>query len=426
MTELRAIDDVDVMGRTVIVRVDLNSPIDPKTGLVIDNKRIQAHAETLKKLAERGAKVVAIAHQGRKGDAEFTTLEAHSRLLSKHMGRTVTYVPDIIGSRAVNVVQAMKSGEIVLLENLRMLEEETADKTPEEHSQSALVRKLASLADYYVLDAFSVSHRNHASVVGFSFALPSFAGGLLAKELDALNSAENSRHEIILLMGGNKPEECTDVIEEFLFIGSPRLIKVLSAGVLGDMFLEILGHRLGNETEQYLSKKGFDKEKERVERIAKKLGERLVAPIDIAYDSDGKRQEMKTDKLPAPSMIFDIGRRTAEMFGQIIMEATEDCSIIMKGTPGVYERTEFRLGSKMVYDFLAKSRAFTLIGGGDSSTALQVLGINPLNYSYVSLGGGALIKFLAGRPMPGIDALKKAQGSSGWGAETGRTNTSTS
>lgn len=418
MTELQSIDGVVVSGKTVIVRVDLNSPVDPRTGLVIDNKRIEAHSETLRKLAEAGAKVVVIAHQGRKGDPEFTTLEAHSQLLSKHIGRSVMYVPDIIGSKAMNVVQTMKSGEVVLLENLRTLEEETADKSPEGHSQSTLVRKLASLADYYVLDAFSVAHRNHASVVGFSLALPSFAGGLLIKELDALNSAEDSRHEVILLMGGNKPQECTDVIEEFLLVGSRRLVKVLSAGVLGDMFLTILGHRLGNETEVYLTKKGFYKERERIERIARKLGNRLVTPVDIACDSDGRRQELRIDKLPAPSMILDIGRQTAERFGQIIMEAPEDCSIIMKGTPGVYERTEFRLGSKMVYDFLAKSRAFTLIGGGDSSAALQVLRINPSEYSYVSLGGGALIKFLAGKPMPGIDALKRAQSAAGLSLET--------
>lgn len=409
MAELRTIDDVSVRDKTVIVRVDLNSPIDPKTGLVIDNKRIAAHAETLRKLAQRGARVVVIAHQGRKGDPEFTTLEEHSRLLSKHTGSLVSYVPDIIGSKAESFIRNMKSGEIVLLENLRTLDEETADKTPEEHSQSSLVRKLANLADYYVLDAFSIAHRNHASVVGFSFLLPSFAGELLAKELAALNLAETSRHKVILLMGGNKPEECVDVIEEFLLIGSPRLMKVLSGGVLGDMFLKILGHRLGNETEQFLAKKGFDKDRERIERITKDLGDKLVTPVDVAYESDGKRQEITIDKLPAPSMIFDIGRRTAENFGHIIATAAEDCTIIMKGTPGVYERGEFRLGSKMVYEFLAKSRAFTLIGGGDSSTALQVLGINPSKYSYVSLGGGALIRFLAGKSMPGIDALKKAQ-----------------
>lgn len=409
MTVLRTIDEVDVSAKTVIVRVDLNSPINPNTGLVMDNRRIEAHAETLRKLAERGAKVVAIAHQGRKGDPEFTTLEEHSKLLAKHVGRRVVYVPDIVGEKAEKAIRSMNSGDIVLLENLRTLDEETLDKNPEEHSKSTLVKKLSSLADYYVLDAFSVSHRNHASVVGFTLVLPSFVGELMAKELDALESVQTFRHNVILLMGGNKPEECIGVIEEYLSIDSPRLARVLSCGVLGNMFLRVFGFKLGEETERYLEKKGFNIQRERLERIAKRLGERLVTPVDIAYDGGGERVEMTIDRLPAPSMILDIGSQTAEKFGRIITSAGTDFSIIMKGTPGVYERSEFWLGSKMIFDFLAKTKAFTLIGGGDSSTALQVLGMDNAAYSYVSLGGGALIRFLAGKPMPGIDALKKSQ-----------------
>lgn len=405
--EYRTIDDVDVRGKRVIVRVDLNSPIDPKTGVVIDNRRIQAHAETLRTLSDRGAKVIVIAHQGRKGSPEFTTLEEHARLLSEHAGRSVTYVPDITGARAEKAIQSMAPGDIVLLGNLRGLDEETADSTPEQHSRSTLVRRLSSLADMYVLDAFSVAHRNHASVVGFSRTLPSFVGPVLEKELKALGSIASSGKRLILVLGGNKLEECAAVIETFSQGDSPRLEKVLACGVLGTVFLKLLGHSLGEETETRIEERGLLSQSEAMERALKSLGDRLVTPVDVAYESDGRRAEIAVEGLPAPGTILDIGRRTAEEYGQTVSEAGEDCSIVMKGTPGVYEKPEFRLGSRIVYESLAKSRAYTFIGGGDSSAALEVLGISPSEYSHVSLGGGALIYFLSGRPMPGLDALVK-------------------
>ena len=405
----RTIDDVDVLGKKVIVRVDLNSPVNPETGLVMDNRRFEAHAETLRRLAERGAKVIVLAHQGRKGDPEFTTLEEHSKLLARHMGRGVMYVPDIIGTRAEDAIKSMHSGDVILLANLRELDEESIDKSPEEHSRSPLVRKLSELADLYILDAFSVAHRSHASVVGFSRVLPSYAGDVMAKELNALSSTEVSKGKVILLMGGNKPEECVEVIDAYLSNNSTRLDKVLSCGVLGNLFLKVLGKKLGEPTEQYLEKKGLLKEIEKIENTAIILGNRLVTPLDVAFEKEGNRQEIAIEELPVHGMILDIGRKTGENFGEIITNASEDTSIIMKGTPGVYERPEFRLGSKMIYEYLAKSRAFTFIGGGDSSTALQVLGINTMQYSYVSLGGGALIRYLAGKPMPGIEALQSEQ-----------------
>ena len=391
----------------MIVRVDVNSPVDPEGGVIMDNKRIEAHAETIRDLADRGAKVIVIAHQGRKGGPDFTTLEEHSRLLAKHAARRVLYVPDVTGARAEKAIKTMAPGDIVLLGNLRELDEETADRTPEEHSRSNLVKRLSSLADMYVLDAFSVAHRSHASVVGFSRTLPCFVGPVLDRELSALRSVETAKKELMLVMGGNKLEECAAVIEAFSQGDSPRLEKVLACGVLGNLFLKILGYNLGDETEAYIENSGLLKQSKTMERILGRLGDRLITPVDVAYDIGGKREEVTIQNLPAPSMILDIGTRTAEKYGQIISDAKEDYSIVMKGTPGVYEKPEFRLGSRIVYEALAKSRAYTFIGGGDSSVALQVLGISPSEYSYVSLGGGALVYFLSGKRMPGLDALMR-------------------
>lgn len=418
--EYVAINDVDVRGKRVIVRVDVNSPIDPETGAVMDNKRIEAHAGTIRDLSERGAKVIVIAHQGRKGGADFTNLEEHSRLLAKHAGKRVLFVPDVTGARAEEAILSMAPGDIVLLDNLRGLDEETADKTPEEQSRSNLVRRLSSLADLYVLDAFSVSHRNNASVVGFSRTLPCYAGPVLERELKALSSIETAKRKVILVMGGNKAEECASVIEALSQGDSPRLERVLACGLLGSMFLRTRGYELGEETEGYVGKRGLSTQSGRFEGIVDKLGDRLVTPSDVAYDGGGRREEATVEELPAPGMILDIGRRTAARYGEILEGAGEDCSVVMKGTPGVYERPEFRLGSRTVYEALARSRAYTFIGGGDSSAALEVLGISPSKYSYVSLGGGALVYFLSGKPMPGLEALRGEGREAFATAESGR------
>ena len=394
-------------GKTVIVRVDLNSPVDPDIKKIRDNERIRAHSETLRELSGKGAKVVVLAHQGRKGEPSFLPLKEHAELLSKHIGKEVRYIPDLIGEEAVNAIKSLREGEIILLENVRMLDEETLKRSPEEHAESRLVKTLAPLADLFVQDAFSAAHRSHASIVGFSKYLLTVAGRVMERELRALSEILEAREDLILIMGGNKPDDCLSVIEALLKRGRPRIKHLLSAGVLGELLLKAEGRELGEKTEEYLRKKKFDKLLDEVKDIRDKLRERMKIPLDIAYEEDGERRELRVENLPASGIILDIGEETAEKYSGIIKNADTRDAIIVKGTPGAYEREEFRVGTKIIYEALRESRAFTLIGGGDSSTAIRLVGLKPEDFSYVSLAGGALISYLSGKPMPGVEVLAK-------------------
>ena len=404
----KTLDDVDVAGKTVLVRVDLNSPVDPETGKIQDNERIQAHAKTLRELSDKGAKVVVLAHQGRKGGADFLPLKQHAELLSKHVGKPVKYVPDVVGAEAENAIKSLNPGEILLLENVRTLDEETVEASPEEHAKGVLVSKLSKLADLFVLDAFSVAHRSHASIVGFAAVLPVVAGRVMEMELRALSELLEKRDKIILFMGGNKPEDCIKVVETILNRGRPEIKTLLSAGILGQLFLMAEGRDLGSPSLEYIRKKGFDKLLDRVKALAQKLGDKLKRPIDVAYEADGKREEVKIENLPAPGPIMDIGSETASTYSDIIRSASKEDAIIVKGPAGAYEYEQFRKGTAEVYKALAGSKAFTLIGGGDSSTAIRMVGLKVEDFSYVSLAGGALIHFLSGKRMPGVEILKSS------------------
>ncbi|MBS7621991.1 phosphoglycerate kinase, partial [Candidatus Bathyarchaeota archaeon] len=320
-------DDVDVHGKTVIVRADLNSPIDPQTGRIQDNERIQAHAETLRELSDKGARIVVLAHQGRKGDPDFLPLEQHAELLSKHVGKPVKYVPDLVGEKAEQAVESLKNGEILLLENVRILDEETVEASPEEHAKGVLVSKLSKLADIFVLDAFSAAHRAHASIVGFAAVLPVVAGRVMERELKALSEILEKRSSIILFMGGNKPDDCIKVVEALLSRGKPEVKILLSAGILGQLFLAADGRDLGGPSMAYIRKKGFDALIGKVRDLAAKLGDRLKKPVDVAYEHDGKREEMRVENLPAPGPIMDIGSETTSIYADIIRSAGKDDAI---------------------------------------------------------------------------------------------------
>lgn len=403
----KTLDDVDVAGKTVIVRVDINSPIDPETGKIQDNERIQAHAETIRELSDRGARVVVLAHQGRKGEADFLPLEQHAELLSKHVGKPVRYVPDLVGEKAVEAVRGLRDGEIILLENVRILDEETKEASPEDHARGVLVSKLSELADLFVLDAFSVAHRAHASIVGFAARLPVVAGRVMERELKALGEILEKRSKVILFMGGNKPDDCIKVVEALLSRGRPEIRMLLSAGILGQLFLASEGRDLGDPSMAYIRKKGFDALLDKVKDLASRLGDRLKKPVDVAYELDGRREEVGVEGLPAPGPIMDIGGRTAAAYADIIRSASEDDAIIVKGPAGAYEHENFRRGTAEIYRALAESRAFTLIGGGDSSTAIRLVGLRVEDFSYVSLAGGALIHYLSGKKMPGVEVLMR-------------------
>jgi phosphoglycerate kinase len=403
--EFLTLDEAKVANKTVLLRVDINVPYDEEKKQIQDSERIREHAKTIKELAEKGAKVVILAHQGRKGDPDFIHLDQHAKLLSNYVGKEVQFVDDIIGEKAIKKIKALKPGEILLLDNVRFLDEETEEKNSKQHAKSKLVQKLSKLADIFVNDAFSASHRSHASIVGFIEVLPSYAGRIMERELKSEEKALDPLGINVFVLGGAKPDDCLNIMD-YMFKNRPGSIeKVLTCGTVGEIFLAAKGYDLGKETKEFFVKKGFDKLIEQAKILLEKYELEIELPIDVAFEENGMRKEISVKDLPVEKLLQDIGSETAKKYSEIIKSAR---TVVVKGPAGVYEKQGFELGTKLILEAIANSKAFSLIGGGDTLVAMEKLGIDKNKFSYISLGGGALITALSGKEMPGVEALLKA------------------
>ncbi|MEM5853109.1 MAG: phosphoglycerate kinase [Candidatus Aenigmatarchaeota archaeon] len=400
MKEFFTLEDFNLEGKTVLLRVDLNAPYNKEEKKIEDCERIREHAKTIQFLLDKKSKVVILAHQGRKGDEDFTSLEEHAKLLSKHLGREVKFVDDVVGRKALNEIKNLKEGEALLLDNVRFLDEETQEKSIEEHSESKLVQTLSKLADVFVLDAFSVSHRSHASIVGFAPLLPTVAGKIMEKEITCVEKVHSGAS--VFILGGAKPDDCLKIMEHFLEKKPECIEKVLTCGIVGEIFLATK-YELGKVTEKFFEEKGFSGLIPKAREILKRRGEKIEVPVDVAVEENGKRKELRVEELPCDNMILDIGKETIKNYVEFISKAK---NIVVKGPAGVYEKDGFEIGTREILKAIANSKSFSLIGGGDTSLAIEKLGIEKEKFSYISLGGGALITYLSGSPMPGIEALK--------------------
>lgn len=404
MPKFLTLDDVNVKNKTVLLRVDFNSPIDPKTKKILEDARIRAHAETtIKELAEKGAKTVILAHQGRKGDPDFIPLKQHAEILGKILKKPVKYVDDLYGEKAKTAIKELKSGEILVLENVRTFPEETKDGTPEEQAKTELVKNLAPSADLFVNDAFAAAHRAHASMVGFTAVLPSVAGRIMEKELRSLGKVlENPEKPCIFILGGAKADDSLEISKYVLDKGIAN--QILTGGVIGQVFLVARGYDLGKPNIEFLEKIEATKLVPGIKELVRTHEERVNTPEDVAFEKNGKRQEIPVKELPANYPIFDIGARTADKYGQIINKAR---SIVISGPMGKYEDEKFNFGTKKVLEEIANSKAFSLAGGGHTISAIEEFGLTG-KISYISTAGGALIEFLMGKKLPGVVALEKA------------------
>ncbi|MEM3715874.1 MAG: phosphoglycerate kinase [Candidatus Bathyarchaeia archaeon] len=404
MPEFLTLDDFDVKGKVVLVRVDFNSPVDPQTKKIIDDTRIRAHGETtIKELSDRGAKVVILAHQGRPGDPDFISLEQHSQILSRILGRPVKFVDDVYGEKAKKAIRELKDGEILVLDNVRNFPREAKEAPPEEHAKSDLVANLAPLADLFVNDAFAAAHRSHASIVGFTVVLPSAAGRIMERELRALSRVmERPEKPCIYILGGAKADDSLRISKYVL--ENNIADYVLTAGITGHLFLVAKGYNLGKPNMDLLEKNKLLDLVPGIKELMGKYPDRIETPIDLAVEVEGKRKEISLEDLPTDYPIYDIGTKTIERYSGLIMKAK---SIVFSGPPGVFEREEFRKGTKALFEAIASSRAFSLIGGGHSIAAVQGLGLAD-KMGYISTAGGALIEFLMGRKLPGVVALEEA------------------
>jgi len=398
------IDDFDFKNKVALVRVDFNSPIDPETKKILDDTRIRAHGETtIKELEEKGAKVVVLAHQGRQGDPDFIPLKQHAEILSRVLGKPVKYVNDVFGEKAQKAIKELKSGEVLVLENVRTFAAETNKGTPEEHAKTELVSKLAPLADLFVNDAFAAAHRAHGSIVGFTAVLPSVAGRIMERELKSLGKVlENPEKPCIYILGGAKADDSLKISKYVLDNGIADY--VLTGGVVGHVFLVAKGFDLGKPNMNFLQQKELMGLVPDIKELIAKHPDKIKVPADVAVEVNGKRKEISVEKMPTDYPMFDIGAETVRNYGEIIRKAK---SIVISGPMGVFENSEFVYGTKRIFEEIANSKAFSLAGGGHTIAALEELGLAK-KISYVSTAGGALIEFLMGEKLPGVIALEKA------------------
>ncbi len=398
------IDDFDVTNKTVLIRVDINSPVDPNSGIILDDTRMKLHAETIKELSMKGAKTVVLAHQSRPGKNDFTTLEQHATVLSKAMGLEVKYVDSLFSSKARESILALESGQILLLENARFFSEESLKKPVEEQANSILVKKLSPLIDLFVNDAFAAAHRSQTSLVGFTRVVPSAAGRVMEKELNVLYSAlENVQKPCVFVLGGMKADDSIMVTENVLDNGTADYVLV--TGLVANIFLWAAGYDIKSKNKNFIISRGYREMVDKCEELIERFGDKIIYPHDVAVEVLGDRADVPIDNIPDAS-IFDIGRKSLVEYSRIIREAK---TIFANGPAGVFEDPKFAIGTEDIINAIASSEGFSIIGGGHIAAATVSMGYDSY-MSHISSGGGASINLLAGKKLPAVEALIESMG----------------
>ena len=398
--EFLTLDDLDFKGKATFLRVDINCPLDEKTKKITDISRIRAAAPTIRELIGKEARVVILAHQGRPGDWDFVSLEEHSRKLEEVLGVNVKFVADVCGEKAQEAIESLRNGEILMLENQRFNPDEMKEKTALEHSKTTCVRNLAPLGDIFVNDAFSAAHRSQCSLVGFTEMMPSAAGRLMESEITSLSKLVNPTEPSIFIFGGAKFADSIKVVDNVLETG--KADQVILVGLTAQAFLKAKGVNLGPPNEKALEKEGTPELYQSARSVLDKHKDRILLPDDFAIDKDGKRFEITVDKLPTDYPICDIGPNSIERFREVISKAR---TILVSGPAGVYEKPQFLKGTSSMMEAVVNSKAFSVAGGGHTTAALELVGLLS-KISYVSTAGGALERFVMGKAMPAIEALK--------------------
>jgi len=407
MKEYNTLDDFNVENKTVLLRVDFNMPLDKKTLDIIDDTRIRLALPTIQELVNKKAKIVILAHQGKQGSWDFTSMEKHAKTLQKLIGKPVTFVDDIFGEKAKNAIKNLKPGDILFLDNVRKFPGETEKKPPEEHAKSDLIKTLAPLADFYVNDAFAAAHRAQCSLTGFTAVLPSCAGRLMEKELTTLEKAVNNPAKpSVFLFGGAKFADVIVTIDRVL--SNKIADKVLLTGLTANAFLKAQGINLGEKNEATFGEEGTPKLFNEIEKVFSKYKNDIYLPVDFAVEENGKRKEIPLQDLPTTNSLFDIGEKTIKSYKKVLKNAK---TVFLSGPCGVFENPLFRKGTEEIFKFIANSKAFSIAGGGHTVAALEQLKLKD-KISHVSTGGGALEKFMMGDKLAVVEALKKARNKS--------------
>ena len=399
----KTLDDFDVAGKRVLVRVDINSPLERTTLKVKDRSKIASAVPTLEEISDKGAKVAVMAHQGNKGHWDYSDLHEHAEILSDLLHHNVKYVDDLLGSASKKAIESLRDGEIILLKNVRSYGEEDHKLSPEHHAQGTLVKHLAPLFDLYVNDAFASAHRQHASLLGFTVVLPSAAGRLMEKEVKSLSRiVESPKRPCVVVFGGTKFADSIHIVNHLLEAGIAD--NVVIGGLVGLAYSAADGKHIGDENMKALAHELSPEHVANAKGILSKFGSKITLPLDIALDKDGKRLEVTIDHNPPALHSLDIGSKTIERFGEILSHAK---TILISGPVGVFEKDEFAVGTRVIFEKSVSSGAFCIIGGGHTTAAANQMGFSD-KISYISSGGGALEHFLLGKPMAAIEALNHA------------------
>ncbi|MGV9214651.1 phosphoglycerate kinase [Micromonospora sp. RB23] len=396
---IRTLDDLlaeGVSGRRVLVRADLNVPLDKQTGAITDDGRIRAVLPTLGALVEAGAKVVVCSHLGRpKGapDPQFSLSPVAGRL-GELLGAPVRFATDTVGESARSTVADLADGQVALLENLRFNAGETSK---DEAERGAFADQLAAFGDAYVDDAFGAVHRKHASVYDVPARLPHVAGRLVLREVEVLSKlASEPERPYVVVLGGSKVSDKLAVIEALL----PTVDRLLIGGGMCFTFLKAQGLEVGTSL----------LEKDMVEtcrNLLERANGKIMLPVDVvvadAFAPDAAHDTVRVDGIPSHRLGLDVGPETVAGFAAALSQAK---TIFWNGPMGVFEMAAFAAGTRGIAEAITKADAFSVVGGGDSAAAVRALGLDESSFGHISTGGGASLEYLEGKTLPGIAALE--------------------
>ena len=409
---IRTLDEVEVKGKTVLCRVDINQPVDREKDALKSINRIKACVPTVRELAEKGAKLVLLAHQG--SDIEYKNFyctRPHARVLAELLGREVRWIDDVCGPAAREAIGTLREGEILLLDNVRFVAEEQTlfemklRLTHEQQAKTLLVEKLAPLADLYVCDAFAAAHRDQPSLCGFEQVLPSAMGRLFEQEYCTVSGVmEAPERPCVFVLGGAKISDAFRMMETVLSRGTAD--EILTGGLVANIFLIALGKRIGQGSEAFIEASNYAEFYPKAKELYEAYGGRIVLPADLAWTENGERREAAVGEIPEEAAAVDIGRETAALYREKILAAK---TVFVNGPMGVFEKPETESGTKAVWQALADTEGFTVVGGGDSITATEKYGMTD-RMGYICTGGGALIRFLSGEELPVVKALRRGSG----------------
>jgi len=404
MSDFNTLDDFNVENKTVLLRVDFNMPLDKNTYEIMDTTRIKLVLPTIKELIEKNAKVVILAHQGRNGSWDFISLDKHAKALEKLLGKKVKFIDDIFGNKAKNAIEKLAFGEVIVFDNVRKIPYEVEKKSAEKHAKTDFIQSLYPLADFFVNDAFAAAHRAQCSLIGFTDVLPSCAGRLMEKELATLEKAvKNPEKPCVFLFGGAKFSDAIVTIERIL--SNKTADKVILTGLPANAFLKAEGYKLGEKNESMLLEEGKTGQFEEIRIVNAKYKNDIYLPVDFAISKYEKRKEIDLDELPSEYHLFDIGEKTIAKFKDILKPAK---TVFLSGPCGVFENEKFRKGTEEIFNFVANSKAFSIVGGGHTVASVEQMNLRD-RMSHISTGGGSLEKFMMGEKLAVVEALKDAK-----------------